>query len=202
MEYIKKRWAAWKAKSWLSRLSDVLFILLLVGMLIPATRKEIAAFVNKMMAPKPDMLKADKQFTVPDNAWNWSVQDENGQWVALSELKGKPIFLNFWATWCPPCIAEMPDIQKIYDDYGDKVAFLIITDESPQVVQAFMQRKGFSMPVHYHQYTVPEVFSTRSIPTTWLINREGRVLMHKTGAAKWNSGQMRKFLDDMLAGKL
>jgi thiol-disulfide isomerase/thioredoxin len=200
--YLRKRWADWKSKSLLSRLSDLLFVVLIIGMLIPASRKEIAAFVNKVMAPKPGLLSAEKQFTVPEEAWNWSVQDENGQWIALSAHQGKPIFLNFWATWCPPCIAEMPDIQKLYDDFGSKVAFLLITDESPKVVQAFMQRKGFNMPVHFHHYAVPQAFSTNSIPTSWLINSEGKVMMHKTGAAKWNSGRMRDFLDKMLTGSL
>ncbi|HMM11063.1 MAG TPA: redoxin domain-containing protein [Bacteroidales bacterium] len=199
--YFEKRWNAWKKKSWFSRISDALFVLLLVGMIVPATRKEIAAFVNKLFAPKPALLRAEKQMTVPEDAWNWSVQDESGQWVPLSTYKGKPIFLNFWATWCPPCIAEMPDIQNLYNDYGQSVAFLLITDESPLVVQSFMQRKSFSMPVYYHRYAVPPVFSTNSIPTTWLISPEGLIVMQKTGAAKWNSNRMREILDTMLTGK-
>lgn len=196
--YFRKRWTNWKAKSWFSRLSDVIFVLLLVGMLIPATRVQIAAFVNKVMAPKPALLPSDKQFTLSDDVWNWSVQDENGLWVPLSAHKGKPIFLNFWATWCPPCIAEMPDIQDLYNDYGQQIAFLLITDESPQVVQAFMQRKAFSMPIHYNKYAVPPAFSTNSIPTTWLIDPQGKVLLQKKGAAKWNSKKMRNLLDEML----
>lgn len=197
--YLIKRWTDWKAKSWFTRISDVLFILLLIGMLIPATRKEIAAFVNKIMASGPGLLPAEKQFPLPDDEWNWSVQDESGQWVPLSAHKGKPVLVNFWATWCPPCIAEMPDIQKLYNDYGDKVAFWLITDESPDVVNPFMQRKGFTMPVHYHKFAVPPTFATNSIPTTWLISPDGRIVLKKTGAAKWNSPKMRKILDQMLA---
>ncbi len=199
--YLAKRWTDWKAKSWFTRISDILFVLLLIGMLIPASRKEIAAFVNKNMASGPSVLPYDKQFVVPDDAWNWSVQDVNGQWIPLSAHKGKPVLLNFWATWCPPCIAEMPDIQNLYNDYGDKVAFLLITDESPQAVASFMQRKGFNIPIHFHKYAVPPSFSTNSIPTTWLISPEGKVLIHKTGAAKWNSSKMRRILDDLLARK-
>ncbi|MBK9291559.1 MAG: redoxin domain-containing protein [Bacteroidetes bacterium] len=197
--YLKKRLNDWKSKSLFSRISDVAFILLLIGMLIPATRKEIAAFVNKLLAPKPSTLSSEKQFVVPEEAWNWSVQDQHGQWIPLASHKGKPVFLNFWATWCPPCIAEMPDIQDLYNDYGAKVAFLLITDEDPSVVDAFMKRRNFDMPVHYHRYAVPPAFATNSIPTTWIISPEGKVLMHKTGAAKWNSTSMRSFLDQLLA---
>jgi peroxiredoxin len=92
----------------------------------------------------------------------------------------------------------MPDIQDLYDNYGDKVAFLLVTDESPEKVAAFMEKRGFDMPVFYHQSGVPQEFATQSIPTTFVISPEQKIVIRKTGAAKWNSSSMHQLLDEMM----
>jgi len=199
ISYLKLRWKKyWERKTWFSKISDLVFILLIIGLLIPASRKEISAFVSGLTAMSPGTLDEDKQLSVSNASLNWSVANQDGAVFSLSDFQDKPIFLNFWATWCPPCIAEMPDIQDLYDNYGDRVAFLLVTDESPEKVNAFMQKKGFNMPVYYHQSGVSQEFATQSIPTTFVISPEQKIVIRKTGAAKWNSKKMHQLLDEMM----
>ncbi|MBG0782876.1 MAG: redoxin domain-containing protein [Bacteroidales bacterium] len=196
---LKKRWKDyWEKKGWFSKVSDLFFVLLVVSLLIPASRKEISAFVSGITAMSPGTLDEDKQSILSSTALNWAVVDANGKSYSLTEYQAKPVFLNFWATWCPPCIAEMPDIQDLYDKYGDKVAFFLVTDESPQKVDAFMEKRGFDLPVFYHQSGVPQEFATQSIPTTFVISPEQKIVIRKTGAAKWNSSSMHQLLDEMM----
>ena len=83
----------------------------------------------------PHIAKAETNAAPP-----FTVTDMNGQTVSLASLKGKPVFLNFWATWCPPCVGEMPDIQRMYAKYGDKVHFVIVNIDGTQPdVAAFME---------------------------------------------------------------
>lgn len=197
--YLKKRLTDyWTKKSWFSKLSDLVFIILVVAMLIPASRKQISAFVSGLTAMSPSSLPAEKQETIGRQEYEWKVADINGRAVSLSSFEGKPVFLNFWATWCPPCIAEMPDIQNLYNKYGDEVAFLLVTDEETSKVQAFMERKAFDMPVYFHRSAVPSLFASQNIPVTFIIDPKGKIVIRKTGAAKWNSDKMHQLFDEML----
>ncbi len=194
--YLQKRWKTWwETKGWFSKFTDVLFVLLLVGMLIPASRKQISAFMAGLMATSPKTMQASEQISLPAEAWEWQLVDMEGKAVSLSQFRGQTILLNFWATWCPPCIAEMPDIQALYDGYADKAVFLLISDEDPQTIKAFMQKKGYTMPFYQQLSAAPSVFATNSIPTTWLISPEGKMVIRKTGAAKWNSRSMQQLID-------
>lgn len=198
-DYLRKRWTTyWNTKSWFSKFTDLLFVALVIAMLIPASRKSISAFVAGITAGSPKALPAEKQLQLDAVAYQWRLQDAKGNEVEFADLKDQIIFLNFWATWCPPCIAEMPDIQDFYHAYGKKVAFLLVTDEKPETVEAFMNRKGFNMPVYYHRGGVPAVFATNSIPTSFLISPEGSIVIRKTGAAKWNAQSVHQLIDQML----
>ncbi|MDO8896897.1 MAG: TlpA disulfide reductase family protein [Bacteroidales bacterium] len=200
LDYIKKRWHKYNEnKSWFSKISDLIFILLVIGMLIPASRKEISAFTARLFAGSPKTIENEKQQMVPADAWNWGFQTMEGSSVQFADFQGKAVFLNFWATWCPPCIAEMPDIQDLYDQFGNESVFLLITDEDPAKVKAFMERRGFNMPVYINRGGVPQIFSTNSIPTTWIISPEGAVIIRKTGAAKWNSQSMQNTMKELIA---
>jgi len=197
--YLKKRWSTyWNKKGWFSKVSDLVFVLLVIAMLIPASRKQLSTFVTGITAMSPKSLPSEKQEKLGQQDYKWSFTDVNGNAVSLGSFDGKPVFLNFWATWCPPCIAEMPDIQELYNQYSDRVAFLLITDEQPEKVKAFLERKAFDMPVYFHRSAIPPIFESQSIPTTFIISPEGKVVIRKTGAAKWNSSKMHELLDKML----
>lgn len=200
---LKKKIADYKAqKSKWGMISDAIFVVFIVLMLIPASRREIAATVNKLrvliIQPSVEDVTEAPQLSVAD--FNWSIQ-RMGQPNAfpLSAYKGKVIFINFWATWCPPCIAEMPTIQALYDKYkdNDKVAFVILTHEKQAVAEAFMNKKQYSFPVYTSRFGAPPVLESSSIPATFVISPDGKVLIKEIGAADWNSKRMHNLIDEL-----
>jgi len=126
--------------------------------------------------------------------------DLDGKTLNFESLKGKVIFLNIWATWCPPCIAEMPNIQSLYNKVGsDKIAFVMLSvDEGgQQKVKKFIDKKGYTFPVYMPASAFPEEFYSQSIPTTFIINKEGKIIARQEGMADYNTQQVRDFLQKL-----
>ena len=144
----------------------------------------------------PSAIKEEKRETLIFE--DWPMRDLNGQVFNFKDAEGKVIFLNFWATWCPPCIAEMPAIQGLYDNYKEKVEFVLVSNESVQTIQAFFEKKGYELPVFRSLTDYPESFKIRSIPRTYLISKEGEIVIDKKGAANWNSASMHEQIDALL----
>ena len=130
--------------------------------------------------------------------YQWNISDETGVRIDPSTFQDEVVFLNFWATWCPPCIAELPEIQKIYDAYGDRVKFVLITSQSPGEVKPFLSDRGYSLPIYYGGQKLPEKLQVRSIPTTYIISKDGAIASKKIGATDWDSRATRKIFDQLL----
>ncbi len=188
-----------ESKRWWSIALDFIFLLLIIAMLIPNTRKTISAFVvrHTLLSPR----ESSKTVMLNEKDFEFTVIGYNGEPVKLSQLRDKPIFLNFWATWCPPCIAELPSIQKLYEKYKNNVHFIFISNESPDVVTKFITRKNYSLPLYFLEGMVPGVFETSTIPTTFIVNKRGRLILYKTGAAKWDSKKMFRLMDRLINEK-
>ena len=117
--------------------------------------------------------------------------------IKLSDLKGKVVFLNFWATWCPPCIAEMPAILKLYNQFKDNenVQFLLVdTDGNYKKSSAFMTRKKFTMPVFIPGSSIPDVYFSGSLPTTVIFDKTGRIVFSHAGAADYGNPKVAEFI--------
>jgi thiol-disulfide isomerase/thioredoxin len=124
----------------------------------------------------------------------------DGKTVPFESLKGKVIFLNIWATWCPPCIAEMPNIQKLYDKVGsDKIAFVMLSvDEGGMAkVKKFIDKKGYTFPVYMPASQFPQEFYSTAIPTTFIISPEGKIVAKQEGMAEYDTKEVREFLQGM-----
>ena len=118
---------------------------------------------------------------------NFTVLDKDGNTVEFSSKKGKPIILNFWASWCPPCKAEMPDFEEAYKKYGDKVEFMMVnlTDgnrETLQKAKDHVSSNGYTFPVYFDtQSTAAYAYSISSVPATYIIDAEGNIVAHAIG---------------------
>ncbi|WP_276499442.1 TlpA family protein disulfide reductase [Pontibacter litorisediminis] len=127
--------------------------------------------------------------------------DLQGKQVAFESLKGKVVFLNIWATWCPPCIAEMPHIQKLYDKVGsDKIAFVMLSvDEGGmEKVKKFVDKKDYTFPVYMPASQFPQEFYSNAIPTTFIISPEGKIVAKQEGMADYNTPEVVEFLQGMV----
>ncbi len=120
-----------------------------------------------------------------DPAIEFQFQNATGQTVALSDLKGKVVLVNFWATWCGPCNIELPFIQQIYDEWQERELVVLAIDigESPSTVAEFMQNKELSFPVLLDsEMKVAAQYRVMYIPTTFFIDKDGIIQYIKVGA--------------------
>lgn len=119
---------------------------------------------------------------------DFTVYDAGGNPVKLSDHLGKPVVLNFWASWCGPCRKEMPDFDEVYKEMGDQVAFLIInlTDGKQETVDsasAFIASQGYTFPVFYDTASqAAYAYGVQSIPTTYFVDAQGYLVARATGA--------------------
>lgn len=201
MKFNPKNWLTdyFKKKKPLGIFFDALFIILFLLLLFPATRMTVSSFLIRMTSFPPSTLDSDEQFVLNSETMNWQLVDKSGMTVSFEKLSEKPVFLNIWATWCPPCVAEIPGIVELYDRYQGEVNFVLLSNEDPSIVQKFAEKHGYTdLPFYYARY-VPSDFESQSIPTTFVIDRNARVLISKKGAARWNSGKTEKVLEQLIA---
>jgi thiol-disulfide isomerase/thioredoxin len=152
----------------------------------------IRSFTPQSSAPKTrgsleSMLQPPPFPTRTKMDYNWRVQGLDGRELHFSQIKGKLIFLNFWGTWCPPCVAEMPSIQRLYDRVkGEGIQFMCVSDEDKTKVRKFVEERGFTFPVYTLLGEKPRVLETRGVPATFIISRDGQIVFKHVGAAQWD----------------
>jgi thiol-disulfide isomerase/thioredoxin len=188
-EFIKKHF---------SNILFFLFIILLFtpyGMPVRTFLIKQIAFVTTRILP----LENDKEKQVALKNYDWSLISISGADLNFSELSNKVIIVNFWATWCPPCIAEMPSFQSLYEHYeqDDQVIFLFVTTDNRSKVEAFMQKKGYNLPVYFPLSQEPMELSSYSIPATYIIDKRGYVVVDKVGAVDWDSERIIELIDSL-----
>ena len=180
-------------RDWIKkRYSDILFGILIVLLIIPDTR----VYFLRIFSFSPGVENVEDAVVVED--YSWKLKGLNTDDFDFENARGQVVLVNFWATWCTPCVAEMPSLQALYKDYGDRVKFILVTTEDRERTLHFLQEKSFDMPVYHAIGHIPEYFQTSTIPRTFLIDKKGRILVN-TGRADWNSAKVRRLLDKLLA---
>lgn len=118
----------------------------------------------------------------------WKLQDLDGQPVSLERFRGRAVFLNIWATWCPPCVKEMPSIARLASDPRLKdVAFVCVSvDRSLEPVRHFKTANNLPMTVLWSSEDVPSVFETDGIPATFIIAPDGHIALAEVGSSEWD----------------
>ncbi len=180
----------------LKRWSDILIGLFLLLMLLPQTRQPIQVFIQRMISFSPTTIDEDKQQTLEN--YNLRIANANGDEINMIDYENEVIILNFWATWCAPCIAEMPDFGDLHADYKDKVNFFFITQDEWDLVNNFEDKRNFNLP-YYRLIEPNESLDYRQLPTTYVIDKKGKIVIDKVGVAKWNADSFREKLDELIA---
>ncbi|MCL2433465.1 MAG: TlpA family protein disulfide reductase [Clostridia bacterium] len=136
--------------------------------------------------PEQTSLPADN---IP-RAKDFTVTDTEGNAIALYEIldAGKPVIINFWATWCPPCVGEMPDIQKVFEKRGEDVAFMMVNltrSDTQAAAQRFIADGGYTFPVYFDtKGTAAAAYGVSVIPQTFFIDVDGKIVQRITGAVE------------------
>ena len=183
------------------KISDIIFVVFILLLIIPQTRTPIQVAVNKLKVAiwSPSIEDEEDQDQDQVTPFQYAVTNLQGDTKSISVGKGKVTFISYWATWCPPCIAELPGIQELYKVYGDKVIFILLTQEEPDRVQRFIDKRGYELPIYFPQMQAPDVLQENSIPTNYVIDTTGKIIIKETGAADWNSKKIRNLLDDLVS---
>ena len=129
-----------------------------------------------------------------------TLQSSDGKIINLSDQKGKVIFLNFWATWCPPCIAEMPFINTLYEKLKDDKNFVFImvdVDHDFTRSRPFIKKHQFSLPLYQANNAIPGSLLGRSIPTTVIFDKSGKMVFQHEGGADYTNPKVLAYLMEL-----
>ena len=167
--FFKKQW------------SNILFGgFVLAFFFVPGVRESI----QRLFLMKPSLEKSQSIGMLTESEYN-------------VELKGINV-LNFWGSWCPPCRAEFPTIQSLYEGKKGKIEFVLIAmQDEEQKVRDFIKKNGYTTPVYLLKEPLSEKFSIDVFPTTFILGKEGQILKKDEGAADWNSQAVHSFIDKL-----
>ena len=123
----------------------------------------------------------------------------DGKAVNLSDLKGKVEFVNLWASWCPPCRAEMPGIEALYKKVDhSKIAFVMLSlDDDAAKARKFVQSQGYTFPVYLRTGNLPAPFDSNSIPSTVILGPDGQVAARHDGMAEYDTPEFKASLENL-----
>jgi thiol-disulfide isomerase/thioredoxin len=133
-----------------------------------------------------------------------SLADSSGHTVELSDLRGKPVVVNLWATWCEPCLREMPSLERLQSRLGERIAVLAVSEDrgGNKAVEPFIAKLGLKFVKIYvdPKSEVGHALGVRGLPTSFVIDRDGNVLGRVEGAAEWDSPKILGVLEPLLSG--
>lgn len=175
------------------------FILLIGGSYVLYNYLSPNISSDKITTNEESQKENDASQQEKESAPDFTVYDKNDKEVNLSDFRGKPTIVNFWASWCGPCKMEMPDFEEKYRALGNEINFLMVnmTDGSRETVKIasnFIKKEDYTFPVYFDTKSDAAIaYSVYSLPTTYFIDSDGYVVAQSTGAI--NSETLQKGID-------
>lgn len=148
---------------------------------------------NQSELSDTSIIPATSESAEKNTAPDFTVLNKEGKKVSLSDYFGKPIIINFWATWCGPCQDELPHFEKMYKEYGNEVVFLMVnltdgTNDTVASVKEFISDEGYTFPVYFDtEYNGANTYGVRSIPVTYAIDSSGNIVYRYPGMLNENT---------------
>ncbi len=124
-----------------------------------------------------------------------------GRTMSTADLKGKVVFVNFWASWCAPCRAEMPSLEALYKKLGkdDRYVFLFINEDDDQAkAVAYLKKDKLTIPLYTRSANIPDAMYSGTLPTTIILDKEGKIVFKHEGVANYNTASFLKQLQELL----
>ncbi len=169
----------------------LVFAVVLTGAVVMYNALKDKLSYSNLTETKPDTETQESGDTEEETltlAPDFTVIDSEGNEVKLSDMRGKPVIVNFWASWCGPCKSEMPEFDEAYEKYKDDICFMMVnlTDNSSETVataKSYIESQGYSFPVYYDtMLEAATAYSGYSIPATYFIDAEGNAIAYAVGA--------------------
>ena len=131
------------------------------------------------------------------DAFNLPISDLNGQTASLDQYKGQVVFLNIWATWCGPCIMEMPNIKAAQEQLANEnVAFVLVSDEKTETIQRYVNKNNYDFEFYKLNGSI-KMRGIFSIPQTYILNKDGEVVQAITGPQPWEDAKWVNLMRDL-----
>ncbi len=154
-------------------------------------------FLNRIFSFSPPVIEVSQRERITD--YDWKLKDAEWNFFNFEKSKGNVIFINLWASWKLPSEAELASIQKMYDKYKGKMDFYIITNENRPPVEEFMAKHDFDFPVTYLIIGEKMPIDPDEVPSSYLIDKSGDVVIYKKKIADWNTSKVYTLLDKLIA---
>ena len=177
-------------------LNGVFIVLVLIVFFSPSAKALLIRGLMQFGLFQPDISQPIK-ITGNTSLPNITFQNTNGQILNLSDQKGKVILMNFWATWCPPCVAEMPSVNELYEklQHNKNIVFIMVdADHDFNKSVPFMNKHQFTLPLYEANSEMPENLLGGSIPTTVIFDKNGQLVFHHEGAGDYSSVKVADYL--------
>lgn len=140
----------------------------------------------------------------PDDApsadFGWALETMDGRQQTLEAFRGRVVVINAWATWCEPCVAELRSFTALRAAVPDSgLVFALVASQRREPVAAFIRRRRLALPVYLELTPAPRVYDFNAVPTTWIIDRTGRIAFRHRGAMRWDTDAVQALLRALLA---
>ncbi|MDE2974609.1 MAG: TlpA disulfide reductase family protein [Gemmatimonadota bacterium] len=131
--------------------------------------------------------------------YGWTIRPLGGDPVELEAFRGDVLFINLWASWCMPCVREMETIERLGARLADtEVRLLIVAAEGERAVRRHLRRHPYDLSIYLEAGRIPPAFGLRGLPTSWIVDRQGRIVVLRHGAAVWDTDQVERLLRALL----
>jgi thiol-disulfide isomerase/thioredoxin len=159
------------------------------------------SFVTQSAALHAGLMNVSTDVATERFDYNFTIKDLAGNKISFEEYKGKVIFLNLWATWCGPCRAEMPTIQKLYDQANrNQISFVMLSidkDANRDKVVQYISDKAFTFPAFMPSGYLPDQLNVSHIPTTLVISKQGKIVLKEVGMRNYDTRRFQKLLEKL-----
>lgn len=187
-----------------------LIAVVVLGIYFAGLHSEVIGFVQRGLlatgAMNPDIEIIDEnreEDAAPNEVVKadlaWELINSKGEKVSMEDFRGKVIFINFWATWCPPCVAEMPGINSMYKDLDtEKIEVVMVSvDRDFEKAIKYKTSKDFDFQVYAPAGAIPPMYESASIPTTFVIDSKGNLVFTRKGMADYDREDFKDFLKSL-----